>query len=426
MPPAPVAPPSPVAGGFSFVPAQAAAARAHENTRSACPKRGMSLRLSADKKKARDPARDPEPCVGLAPTKSDSYRKKYVKPNAPVGWPAEAEVRCRCRYRRRGRRARRGANTATFGVTNARTCAPGSNDGDASSTVPAPDVVSMAISAAEREVAGGAPVKVVPAARAEAPVGAAIAAGDLGGAREAEQALDVEQSPVVDELRRRPKAPRPVSVNVAPTPMPAPPPADRVGCSSGAAGGGSDGGGVVLSWACAEAPTPRTAIATNDMISSWFSSSDTSWFVDIHELIRLFGASTTPRLGETSNFWPGRMLANSPNPRGDARKLRTGERRALSRLRRGCGRTPARARRSRRAAGRRAGACRRRRPARSGRAGRTGWSPATRAAGPGRRPGAPFATSASPAIRLGQGRSGYSACTGASALSARSGSPSAR
>jgi hypothetical protein len=58
MPPVPLPPPPVVSLGFAFVPAQAAAASAHVNTNNACRERGISLHwLSAEQKKARDPAR---------------------------------------------------------------------------------------------------------------------------------------------------------------------------------------------------------------------------------------------------------------------------------------------------------------------------------------------------------------------------------
>jgi hypothetical protein len=80
-PPAPPEPPDPVPG-FSLVPAQAA--RTNDETRRARPKRGMSLRLSLDKEKARIPRGESEPCRSSA--YETFYRKKYVKPATMVGW----------------------------------------------------------------------------------------------------------------------------------------------------------------------------------------------------------------------------------------------------------------------------------------------------------------------------------------------------
>ena len=58
----------------------------------------------------------------------------------------------------------------------------------------------MAISAAEREVAGGAAMKVIPAADAEGVIGRALAAGDLGWLAKPSRRLDVKDRRVVDEL----------------------------------------------------------------------------------------------------------------------------------------------------------------------------------------------------------------------------------
>src|ERR1041384_7226650 len=104
--------------------------------------------------------------------------------------------------------------------------------------------------------------------------------------------------------------------------MPSPAPPDRLmefppPPLEWGAGGGVDsaGGGVLLSWARAEAPTPSIAIATNDMISCLVlfirhlvfcgcpRTNSPIWRLPLHRVWMRRQISG-----------PGKMSANAPNP----------------------------------------------------------------------------------------------------------------
>src|SRR5215831_3004917 len=187
----------------------------------------------------------------------------------------------------------------------------------------------------------------------------------------------------------------------APTPMPAPEPPIETAAGAGAAGGGE-------SWACAAAPRPRTTAADNAMISFLvrFISTPRGLWISMN-YFAYFDDPRYPGKAGLVNFLAGsKLLGALTNSRTATSQNRKREpvRRGITRLRRGSGRTPARARRWPRGADRRGGACRRRRRARSGRGDRTGWWPATPGAVRAPRPATP--SPPAPRPRSGWARGG--------------------